>query len=94
MSKEPPAAIDPVAWLESHDPGAGPLTALDCGQMLLDEYDGNGWIALHARPELAIEIMLAWLLHEAQSGDVARVAALIPRLAEFVDAADEARFDD
>ena len=84
------SGIDPAAWLESHDPG-GPLTALDCGRALLDEHGGEGWIALHSQPELAIEIMLAWLLREAQAGDATRVAALIPQLAEFVDAADEAR---
>lgn len=83
---------DPAAWLAEHDPGAGPLTALDTGRVLLDEYNGNGWIALHSQPELATEIMLAWLLREAQTGDAARVIALIPQLAEFVDAADEARF--
>lgn len=86
--------IDPAAWLESHDPGAGRLTALALGRAVLEEHGGNGWIALHAQPELAIETMLAWLLREAQTGDAARVAALIPHLAEFVDAADEARLDD
>lgn len=86
--------IDPAAWLGSHDPAAGMSGALDCGRVLLDEHDGNGWIALHSQPELAPEIMLAWLLREAQTGDAARVAALIPRLAEFVDASDEARFGD
>lgn len=86
--------IDPTAWLESHDPAFSISGALDCGHVLLDEYAGNGWIALLAQPELAPEIMLAWLLREAQTGDAARVAALIPRLAEFVDASDEARFGD
>lgn len=84
---------DHAAWLAEHDPGAGPLTALDTGRVLLDEYNGNGWIALHSQPELATEIMLAWLLREAQGGDAARVAALVLRLAEYVDAGDEARFD-
>ena len=73
---------------------AGPLDALALGRALIEEHNGNGWIALHAQPELAIEIMLAWLQREAQTGDAARVAALIPRLAEFVDATDEARLDD
>lgn len=62
--------------------------------MLLDEYAGNGWIALHSQPGLATEITLARLLREAQTGDAARVAAPIPQLAEFVDAADEVRFGD
>lgn len=84
--------IDPAAWLESHDPGAGMNGALDCGRVLIEEYAGNGWIALHAQPEFATEIMLAWLLREARTGDAARVAALIPRLAEFVDATDEVRY--
>ena len=86
--------IDPKKWLESHDPGAGSLDTLALGRAVLAEHAGNGWIALHSQPELATEIMLAWLLREAQTGDAARVAALIPHLAEFVDAADEARFDD
>lgn len=85
---------DPKEWLESHDPGAGMSSALDCGRILLEEHDGNGWIALHCQPELATEIMLAWLLREAQTGDAARVAALIPQLAEFIDASDEARLAD
>lgn len=84
--------IDPAAWLGSHDPGAGPLDTLALGRVLLEEHQGNGWIALHAEPELSVEVMLAWLLREAQSGDAARVAALIPQLAEFVDAADEVRY--
>ncbi|MHB1075572.1 hypothetical protein [Thiobacillus sp.] len=84
--------LDPAPWLEYHDPGAGMSGALDVGRVLLDEHAGNGWIALHAEPELAVEIMLAWLLREALTGDAARVAALIPQLAEFIDAADEARF--
>ncbi|MHB1352177.1 MAG: hypothetical protein ACYCWA_02575 [Thiobacillus sp.] len=46
--------------------------------MLLDEYAGNGWIALHSQPGLATEITLARLLRETQTGDAARVAALIP----------------
>lgn len=83
--------IDPAAWLESHDSDAGSLETLALGLAVLEEHSGNGWIALHAQPELAIEIMLAWLLRESQTGDAARVAALIPQLAEFVDAADEAR---
>ena len=47
--------IDPAAWLKSHDPAFSISGALDCGRVLLDEYDGNGWITLHAQPELAIE---------------------------------------
>lgn len=85
--------IDPAAWLESHDPGAGPLGTLTLGRVSLDEHNGNLWIALHSQPELATEIMLAALLREAQTGDAARVVALIPQLAAFVDAADEARLN-
>lgn len=81
--------IDPKKWLESHDPGAGSLDTLALGRAVLAEHAGNGWIALHAQPEVAIEIMLAWLLREVQTGDA---AALIPQLAAFVDAADEARY--
>lgn len=84
--------IDPKKWLESHDPGAGSLDTLALGRAVLAEHADNGWIALHAQPEVAIEIMLAWLLRESQTGDAARVAALIPQLAAFFDVADAARY--
>ncbi|OZA32386.1 MAG: hypothetical protein B7X82_13080 [Hydrogenophilales bacterium 17-64-65] len=50
---------------------------------------GNVWIAMHALPELRLEVVLAWL---DQAEDIETMKNRIRQLAAFVDAEDDVWF--
>lgn len=81
--------IDPRDWLDDHKP-VTPFGAIDAGRMLLSSHGGNVWLALHAEPELRLETALAWL---SEVGEGEMVQRRIRQLADFINAADEARQD-
>lgn len=73
-------------WLDEHKP-ISPFGAIDVGKMVLASRGGNVWLALHAEPELRLEIALAWF---AEAGDVKTLQRRVRQLARFIDAGDEA----
>lgn len=89
-----PVGVDPKKWLEEHDPGVPELRALDAGRMVLAAHRGNAWVALHATPELRMEVVLAWLSAEAQAVGCERVLRGIKQLSAFIDAEDSVAGDD
>lgn len=78
--------IDPQEWLAAHKPVA-PFGAIDAGRMVLASHKGNVWLALHSEPELRLETVLAWL---DEAGEVETLRRRVRRLAEFIQAADDA----
>lgn len=81
-------SIDPHEWLESQDPGAVELGALDAGRMLLEAHQHNIFIALAAEPELRLEVVLAWLLRESEAAGCEHIRKRVQQIGEFVDAAE------
>lgn len=75
-------------WLEKHKP-VGFCGALDAGRRALSSRGGNVWIALHAEPDIRLEVVLAWL---DQAEDIETVKNRVQQLATFIDAADDLRF--
>lgn len=75
-------------WLEKHKP-VGFCGALDAGRRALSSRGGNVWIAMHALPELRLEVVLAWL---DQAEDIETMKNRIRQLAAFVDAEDDVWF--
>lgn len=89
-----PKGIDPAKWLEEYDPGVPVFGALDTGRMVLAAHKCNAWVALHASPELRMEVALAWLSAEAQAVGCERVLRGIELLGDFIDAEDSVAGDD
>lgn len=83
-----PKGIDPAKWLEEYDPGVPVFGALDTGRMVLAAHKGNVWIALHANPELRMEVALAWLAAEAQAAECGRILRDVEQLGVFIEAED------